>query len=381
MKIALFTDAFYPTINGVATSVLMLKDNLEAEGHEVLVVTTADPGAPYIEENIVRIPSVPFKTQRLGTLAGPKIHKDVRKFSPDIIHTHTEFTLGNLGQLMARRLKVPHVHTMHTVWEYYTEYIIRIEALEPAARVAARKLTALFCNFANRVIVPTTKVQDLLYSYGVKKEISVIPSGIDLDKFSEKHITTGRLADIREELGIKADDRILLSIGRTEREKNIDVLINSLSDYLKKNKHVKLVIVGDGTARVELEELAEELGISKQVIFAGQRPWEEICVYYKLGDIFVGASESESQGLTYVEAMASGVPVIAKEDRCLEGTLIVDENGYMFKDKDELVAAIDKILSDSTKHKQLSEKAKQTAEGFSSKSYAVNVINLYKELV
>jgi len=358
----------------------MLKNNFEAMGHEVLVVTTTDPEAPFIENNIIRIPSIPFQTQRLGLIAGFKLRRKIKSFGLDIIHTHSEYTLGILGINMAKKLKIPHVHTMHTVWEYYTEHIVRIELLEPAARMAARTYTAFICNKADKVIVPTSKVNDLLDSYGVKKEISVIPTGIELDKFDAANSTTKQLDDIREELGIKPDDKVLLNIGRIEKEKSIDGLLTSLQNYLLSHPNVKLVFVGDGTARRDLEKLAADLGVDKQVIFTGLRPWDKINLYYRIGDVFVGASISETQGLTYTEAMASGLPVIAKEDRCLDDVLTHGENGYLFTDTESLVWAIDKLLADDEMRKNFAEKAVASSAKFSSRAYAENVLALYGSL-
>ncbi|MCL2079785.1 MAG: glycosyltransferase [Oscillospiraceae bacterium] len=381
MRIALFTDTYYPRINGVATSVLMLKNKFEAMGHDVLIVTTTDPDASLIEENIIRISSIPFRTQRLGAVAGPKITKKIREFAPEIIHTHSEFTLGNLGRAMARKLKVPYVHTMHTVWEFYTEHLIRLDVLEPVLQAAARKYTAMTCNKAYRVIVPTKKVMDLVRSYGVLRKIVVIPTGIELDRFAPEKCDAKQIKDIRAQLGIQDTDKVLINIGRIEKEKNLTELILLFQNYLLANNDVKLVFVGDGTAKKDLEKYAADVGLQDRVIFAGEKPWSEINMYYRIGDVFVGSSISEAQGLTYIEAMASGLPIIAKEDRCLENVLSVGENGYMFTGEESLVAAADSLLCDLEKRRSFSAHASRSAQTFSSQAYAENVLALYKELI
>lgn len=382
MKIAMFTDTYPPRINGVATSVNMLRKYFEKAGFDVLIVTTTDPDIDTTkpEHNVIRIPSIPFKTQRLATVAEPYVYKQIREFAPDIIHTHSEFTLGILGRYMAIRLKLPHVHTMHTIWEYYTKHLINIDILEPAMRVATRKYIALICNRADRVIVPTGKIVDLLHSYKVYKEIVVIPTGIETERFAPERCTDEQVREIHMRLGIKPNDKVLINIGRVEKEKNLDELINGLRDYLISHKNVKLLIVGDGTARGDLELLAESLGIGKQIIFAGQCPWDEVNRYYRAGDVFVAASLSETQGLTYVEAMASGLPVVAKRDRCLENVLREGENGFMFDDAASLVSATDTLLFDEEKRRQFSQCAISTAAKLSSKGYADNVMALYNEL-
>lgn len=137
MRIGLFSDTFYPRLNGVATSVLMLKENLEAAGHEVYVFTTTDPEAPVNEHNVIRIPSIPFKTQRLGTVVSPRLYRLVKRLSLDVIHTHTEYTLGIFGRIMARRLEIPFIHTIHTVYGVNTTQttLSAVSGLNPLPRL------------------------------------------------------------------------------------------------------------------------------------------------------------------------------------------------------------------------------------------------------
>ena len=381
MKIGLFSDTYFPKTNGVATSVLMLKENLEANGHEVYVFTTTDPEMTGPEYNVTRIPSIPFKKQRLGVVISPALLRYVKSLSLDIIHTHTEFTLGCLGRIMAKRLRIPAVHTMHTIYEYYTGYIIRAELFDPVFRTTIRKLTAVFCNGADTVIVPSGKTEALIKEYGVRKDIRVIPTGIPLDRFAAQNYDPNKTVTIRSDLGIEEFNKILLSIGRVSHEKNLDMLLISLKEYLTSNPLVRILIVGDGPARKDLEKLAKDLQIHEQIIFAGSRPWTDIHLYYRLGDVFIGASESETQGLTYIEAMASGCPVVAKEDRCLDDLLINGENGYFFNDAQRLSSAIEQLLGDDEMLQRFAQKASESAQKFSANTYAGSVSEVYTALV
>ena len=381
MKIGLFSDTYYPQINGVATSVRMLRDNLLLAGHEVYVFTTTNPNAPDDEKNIIRIPSVAFRTERLGTYIRPRLYNEIKKLSLDIIHTHTEYTLGYLGRIMSKRLSIPQIHTMHTMYEYYTEYIARSKRLESPIQAFARKLTVSFCNNADAVVVPTGKIEDLIVSYGVNKKISIIPTGIALDKFAEHKNDLATVKEIRSRLGILEDSYVLLYVGRIAHEKNINELLTSLQNYLLGKPQVFFVIVGKGPALTELKALAEELGISSKVIFAGACLWDEINYYYRLGDIFVGASQSETQGLTYIEAMASGLPVVAKEDRCLENLLVENENGYFFNSSDDMVKAVDKLLTDKQLRTLFSRNATISANKYSSDAYAEHMAILYTQVL
>lgn len=382
MKIGLFTDTYYPQINGVASSVLMLKENLEILGHQVYVFTTTDPNAKRGETNVYRVPSLPFASAiRVGMFYNYRLAKSIEGLGLDVIHTHTEFSLGIFGRAMARERHIPLLHTYHTIYEYYTHYIVKLNLLGSIAKTAIRKASANFCNSADNVIVPTEKVKDLLLSYGVSKNISVIPTGIELDKFSKGNYTADQVLKIRAALEIGAKDKVLLYIGRISEEKNIGEILIAMQSYLKGKADVKFVLIGDGPAKSELEDMAKELGIQQQTVFAGERPWDMIGIYYQLGDVFVSASQSESQGLTYIEAMASGLPVVAKADRCLDGVLQNDVNGYAFHDKDDFAQALDCILYDDGQKDRLSLGAVESTAKFSAEHFAYMVEALYKNVI
>lgn len=382
MKIGLFTDTYYPQINGVATSVLMLKENLEKLGHKVYVFTTTDPKADRRENNVYRVASVPFKSsRRVGLFYNPRLAKHIRKLDLDIIHTHTEFTLGIFGRVMARELNIPLLHTYHTIYENYTHYIVKLGALNTIAKSAARKFSANFCNSADKVIVPTEKIKDLLISYNVKKEISIIPTGIEIDKFSRFYNDSDIISKLKVNLNISTEDKVILYIGRISEEKSIDQILIAMQLYLKDKDDVKLVLIGDGPDKNSLEEKAKELGIYNQTIFAGERPWDEIGMYYQLGDVFVSASQSETQGLTYIEALASGVPVVAKADRCLDGVIKEGVNGYTYHTKEELYHYLDSILFDDLEKNRLSVGAIKSIDKFSGANFALAIEEEYNNII
>lgn len=382
MKIGLFTDTYYPQINGVATSVLMLKENLERLGHRVYVFTTTDPKANKHDRNVFRVASLPFKSsRRLGMVYHPRLARRIKKLGLDLIHTHTEFSLGIFGRSMARYLNIPHMHTYHTIYEDYTHYIVKLGLLDTIAKSAARKLSENFCNSADMVIVPTDKVKDLLYSYNVNKKIVSLPTGISLEKYSKEKYSPDEILSVKEQIGLRPEDKVILYLGRISEEKHIHEIMYNLDSYLKENLNTRLVIVGDGPERENLEGLAKKLNISQHTIFAGERPWDVIGMYYQIGDIFVSASQSETQGLTYIEALASGLPVVAKEDRCLEGVVINGYNGYTYKTKEDFIKYIDRVLKDDGARMTLSLNAESSANKFSAMTFAENMEDQYRYLL
>ncbi|MDF2567412.1 MAG: 1,2-diacylglycerol 3-glucosyltransferase [Oscillospiraceae bacterium] len=380
MKIGVFTDTYYPQINGVATSVLVLKENLEKQGHSIYIFTTTDPRASANERNVYRLPSIPFASaRRIGVLYHPGIARKIRALQLDLIHTHTEFSLGIFGRTIANELGIPTVHTMHTMYEQYTHYIAKIGALDAAAKTLARKLSRHFCNTANAVIAPTEKVEEMLRVYGVRNKVAVIPTGIELDKFTPVRYDTDDVAALREEYGLEYTDKVLLYIGRISKEKNIAEVLHGLKEYFSQHSEAKFLIVGDGPDRENLQSLTQSLGIGKQVIFAGEKPWDQIGLYYQLGDVFVSASQSETQGLTYIEALAAGLPLIAKTDSCLDHVLFDGVNGFEFSDKAGFLNVLQATLSSDTNLQGMSMAALRSTVPFSAMTFARTVEALYEE--
>lgn len=381
MRIGLFTDTYYPQINGVATSVLMHKRVLEMLGHKVYVFTTTDPKAPAVEPGVFRISSIPFASaRRIGIFFHPKVTKFIKRLGLDVIHTHTEFSLGIMGRSLARELKIPFVHTYHTIYENYTHYIVKLGLLESAAKKLARTISTRFCNSADHIIVPTEKVKSLLLSYHVYKDIAVIPTAIDVSRFGNNAgVSPAALSELRSSLGIGPREKVLLYIGRISKEKNVELLLRFLQGYLQSKEQVKLLLVGDGPERKRLEEAAEEWGIANRTIFAGEVLWDRVSLYYRLGDVFVNASQSETQGITYTEALASGLPVVAMADPCLDGVIRHGANGYLFREQEELIRSIDSILEDRQLQEQLSAEAVRSVSELAAIRFAKAVEAVYGE--
>ncbi|RAV02058.1 glycosyltransferase family 4 protein [Paenibacillus sp. YN15] len=380
MNIGLFTDTYYPQINGVATSVLMLKENLEKLGHTIYIFTTTDPEAPADERNVYRLPSIPFAgVRRLGLFYHPGIAREIRTLQLDLIHTHTEFSLGIFGRTIANELGIPTVHTMHTIYEHFTHYIAKIGTLDSAAKTLARKLSRHVCNTADTVIAPTEKVEEMLRVYGVRNRIAVIPTGIELGKFATARYGTDEVTALRAEYGLADTDKVLLYIGRVSQEKNIAEVLHGLKEYLPRHPNVKFLLVGDGPDRKNLQSLTQSLGIGSQVIFAGEKPWDQIGLYYQLGDVFVSASQSETQGLTFIEALAAGLPLIAKTDPCLDHVLSEGVNGFAFADQAGFLSALEVALSSDTLLQGMSTAAVRSTVPFSAETFARRAAALYEE--
>lgn len=383
MNIGLFTDSYYPEINGVATSVLTLKNELERIGHTVYVFTTTTPGAPEYEFNVFRVPSLPcilITERRVGLFYQHKLASLIKKLNLDLIHTHTEFSLGIFGRIMARELKIPMVHTYHTIYEDYTHYLTHNRIIDKRAKAFARVFTRVCCNHVEQVIVPTSKVKRLLLEYNVNRDISVVPTGVNLQKFNKDLYPPADIGKAKKEIGVNETDKVLLYIGRISREKNIDEIIDAMPIYMKDKSNVKLVLIGGGPDFEWLKQKAKDYGLEERIIFTGPRPWDKIGLYYQIGDVFVSGSTSETQGLTYIEAMSAGLPVVAREDKCLEDILDIGKNGYSFTNQEEFLKALDIVLFDPMA-KDFGEHSRNKMKKYSTEEFGKSIELVYEEVM
>ena len=207
-----------------------------------------------------------------------------------------------------------------------------------------------------------------------------ITSGIALEKHKGQMPAEERQAR-RQALGIPEDHTVLLNLGRLGIEKNLTELLQLLSMELTHNKKVTLLIVGDGPARQELEEMADHLGIRDHVVFTGMVPPDEVHIYYQLGDIFVSASTSETQGLTYVEAAANGLPLLCRRDPCLDEVLIEGSNGYEYEAESEFCSLLDTILQNPEWCKAAGAHSKEIAATFDKGHFADKIEDVYEKVI
>ena len=341
MRIGLFTDTYFPQVSGVATSIRTLKTELEKLGHTVFIFTTTDKDVNRYEDwQIIRIPSVPFfafKDRRIAYRGFSTALEIARQYQLDIIHTQTEFSLGLLGVWIAKELRIPVVHTYHTQYEDYVRYIAKGMVIRPSM---VKYIVRGFMSDLDGVICPSEIVYDLLMKYKVKVEKRVIPTGIELAKFERPEITAENIADLREKLGISNQETMLLSLSRISYEKNIQAVLAALPAVLEENPDVKLVVAGDGPYLSDLKAQAKRLNIIDVVIFTGMIAPSETALYYKAADFFISASTSETQGLTYLESLASGTPVIAHGNPYLENLISNKMFGTLYYEERDLAGAI-----------------------------------------
>ena len=280
MRIGIFTDTYPPYINGVSTSIAMLEKGLKEMGHEVFIVTVNPENMSYKYENderVIRIPGIPIGIYdyRLTGIYPLRAINKIKKWNLDVIHSHTEFGVGTFARIISQQFHIPLVHTYHTMYEDYIYYITK-GYFDKSSKKILEYLTKFYCDkTAKELIVPSKKTFDMFKEkYEFEKDIHIIPTGMDIDRFNKDKFKVEEINSLKKELGINKDDFVILFVGRLAKEKNISLLLNGQVDIIKKHKNVKLVLVGSGPDYEEYIKEANDLGISKNVIFTNAIPWE-----------------------------------------------------------------------------------------------------------
>ncbi len=383
MKISLFTETYISSINGVVTHVRALKSGLEALGHEVLVVCALPEAKQYyVKDGVLCCPSVSFKkiyNYGVATPISPIRYKYIKEFNPDIIHIHTEFGVGYSGAMAAKSLGVPLVYTMHTMYDDYLYYIASRRLIN-IAKKTAHAYAKILAEKATCLTGPSKKVEEFFKSCGVYKHVHIIPNPVEVEAFNPNCISGSKKTDIRKKFGVLDDDLLLCFCGRLGREKSVDVILKYWSEVINKNDHCKLLILGDGPSITELKHYAKTLGIDKQVIFSGKIPHEELPPYYASCDLYITASLSDTNSISMLEAMATGLPVLHIYDKLNAGQVVDGINGFIYKNAHEMKAIIDKYKAFSEEDKlTLKKNSRNSVLKFDGVNLANNLLNVYVE--
>ena len=387
MRIAIFTDTYPPYVNGVSTSTFNLANTLTAHGHEVLVVAPR-PTDGKLEQigNVLYVPGIYLKKYygfRMTNIFATKPFNIIKKFNPDVIHNQTDWTIGVLARRTSKKLRIPIVYTYHTAYEDYTYYVMH-GIMDRFAKRVMRVYTKGIASRMTEFITPSEKTKEYMRLVGSDVYINVVPTGIDFSIFKSEQIDQVKIAQFKKEHHIFPNTKVFLILGRLAKEKSMDVSLKGIAAYRKKHPDVdiKILVVGDGPAKEELVLLSEELGLSSVTDFIGQVTGLEVPFYYHLCDIYTSASITETQGLTFMEAMAAGKIVLARFDSNLTGTIINGKTGFFFTDENSFIAQTEKIfaLSKSQKDEIINE-AYKIAEIYSIDKFYENIVRVYKRAI
>ena len=399
MRIGMFTDQYYPQVSGVVTSITMLYDGLTAMGHEVFIFTSYDdkkyPDVPELEgKNIINIKGIsyPWKVVKdyKWTLTKKKYAKLIKEYNLDIMHVHTEFNMMKIAIKAAKILKIPVIHTFHTNWkEYLSNLFPIINKIFPRIllRIGSAIVIKPIYYHSDFEIYPTKKIISVLPCYYLRKKAidqkpyEIIPTGLELYRFDKNRFKKDDILKIKEKYNLAQDEFIYTYIGRTSPEKNIPLIIKAFSKAFSTNSKVKLLIVGGGAELKELQDEAKKTECSDRIIFTGQISQSEVPLYYQVSDVFLNASKTETQGLTYIEALSSSVPIVCQKDECLDGVLIDRKNGLFFDGEEDFINKLIEIYNNKSLYNTLKENAKDSVKEYTKERYCENVLKAYQKTI
>jgi len=400
MNIAMFTDTYWPRVNGVTVSVDTFSLALVKAGHKVMIICPQYPVSSitdiilsmhnekkdpaYEKLKILQVPSFRVFFSKEDRLA--MVHKrywverELNAFEPDVIHVNTEFIIGDIGFFYAKKKGIPSVYTSHTIWE---DYILNYFPLIPEfiLKFIARHYLKFRIRRSDLVIVPTNQAEAKIRSYNKKKVIRQLPTGIDPELFrhSAESIEQFRHS-MEDEYPAIRGKRILLFAGRVAKEKNISFIIQLFPELLAEHSDLVLMIVGDGPWLDDYKEEAKNTGLGDNCIFTGYMEREKLSLVYAISRVFVMPSLTEAQGLVTIEAMLSGIPVVAI---AAMGTIHVMENdkgGFMVRnDRAEFKERVLQLLNDDDLYRRKSEEARLHAQRWTIGSITEQLIKIYQD--
>ena len=385
MTIALFSDSYLPTKSGIVTVVVQLQEQLKKLGHKVILVTveTTDEYETY-DPDIYRTRSVALGLGTDQFLSIPAMHpliKYLKENKVDIIHCHTEFGLGKAGLRAAKILKIPAICTTHTMWtDFYKYYLAFGKLISPKIINAIMKK---YYGKFNSLIGVSTKARNYFKQPGMLPDMPsvIIPNAIDKEKFQKTHISEKQKAELRASYGIKADETMLLFVGRIGEEKRVLELLKVCKNVTRKNRKIKMVFVGNGPAYEDMiKEAASEIK-EKSIIFTGFIEWTKVSEYYESADLFVTTSLSEMHSMTILEALLSGLPVIVRRDESYLDSVFDGINGYLTDSEEEMEARILELADDKEKIKAFGQKSLEITKNFSIETNVKKTIKVYEEVI
>jgi 1,2-diacylglycerol 3-alpha-glucosyltransferase len=383
MRIGIFTDTYTPDINGVVSSEITLKKALERLGHTVFVVTNHSGSKIILEDNVLKLPGIVIKQLYGYKLSSPvnfSAAQYVEKMNLDVIHIQTEFGVGMFARQMAKQYNIPVVYTYHTMYEDYTHYFnpLDLPPVEKAGRGVIRQISKVVANSPQAVIAPSLKTKEALQDYGVKAPIYVIPTGLNLTSFEQAGNDEEKSRQVRALCPAPKDSHIVVFIGRVSEEKSLQMLIEAI--HVSKDEKLHLAIVGAGPDEGKFETLCAKLHVEDRVHFLGKVTPDQVPDYYAAFDVFASASLSETQGMTYLEALATGKMICGRRDEVLDGLLDEGKTGYYFDDANELAQKLEQFFALSDEQKQENKLlCRQKVQPFTDTVFAQKVLAVYEQ--
>lgn len=377
-RIAMCSESYLPRISGVVHSLRAVTGALRARGHRVIIAAPHFPGYRDADPDVVRFPSLRPPHQPDFPLALPYAPAAWRRLTAeafDVVHTHSPFLMGAAARRLAAQQRVPLVFTHHTLYDEYTHYAPFI-----SRRLSAPAVRAYVSRYANRcaaVVVPSAWMADRLRRQGVTTRIAVVPTGVmDPDLFRSLDPS-----GVRAAYGIPAGRPLLVTASRLAREKSVDLVIRAFA-RLAAGREAALLVIGGGPQQAALRELAADLGVAERTVFTGLLPHRRALECVAAGDLFLYASQTETQGLVVIEAMAAGVPVVAVAAGGVTEAVRDAAAGELVPPDPEAIAArASGLLDDPERRRRLGRAGEAAARAYLPEAVTERLVDLYASVI
>ncbi len=379
MNILTMSNTFTPHVGGVARSLERFCAEFRALGHRDLVVAPTFEDMPEHEVDVVRIPAIQHFNGSDFSVRLPipaLLFPQLEKFKPDIVHAHHPFLLGDTALRIAALHQIPHVFTHHTLYEQYTHYV---PGDSEALKRFVIELSTGYANLCDGVIAPSESIAALLQKRGVTTPVTVIPTGVGHAWF----VPQDGMA-LRENLGIPKEAFLLGHVGRLAPEKNLGFLTDAVIHFIQQHKTAHFLVAGTGPSESAMRDRFEKTGLADRYHQIGQVALETLVRAYNAMDVFVFASQSETQGMVLTEAMAAGSPVVAVDASGVREVVEDGVNGRLLSEEavEPFSSAITWLFGLSpAKRRALQAAARETADRFSITRSTDRVLKLYADLI
>lgn len=378
MNILMLTNTYLPHVGGVARSVETFRREYRRRGHQVLIVAPAFNGTRQDEADVIRVPAIQNFNGSDFSVRLPIpgfLMSTLQDFRPDIVHSHHPFLLGDTALRIAAAFNVPIVFQHHTMYERYTHYV---PADSPALKRFVIDLATGYANLCDLVFAPSESVAAVLRDRAVRTPVSVVPTGVDTGRFAQ-----GDGNATRRQQRIPPNAFVVGHVGRLAPEKNLPFLAEAVAHFLQEQLHARFLLVGDGPSVKEIDRAFARHRVVDRLHRAGTLQGQALVDAYHAMDVFAFASQSETQGIVVVEAMAAGCPVVALDAPGVREVVRDRHNGRLLKcqREDEFAAALDWISRRlGGGPTELRRAALQTAERFATSRCAERALSLYEDL-
>lgn len=378
MRILMMSNTYAPVIGGLEESIRSFSQEFRAQGHRVVIVAPTFEGMNENEKDVVRVPAIQnFLREGVSvTLPIPLfLSHFIKEFQPDIIHSHHFFWVGDMALRLARQHHIPLIFTYHIMLEHYADFL---PIHNDRIKRFVLKLATGYANLTDAVIAPSRAVRDILRRDGVVRPVHIIPTGIDMKRFSQ-----GNAEEFRERWTIPPNAFVAGFVGRLNPEKNLEFLARAAAVFLKRNRLAHCVIVGDGLMKETIKNILNDAGVADRLHMTGALQGQDLIDAYHAMDVFVFSSHSETQGLVLLESLASGTPVAAIDAPAVREIIKDRNNGRLLtvEDEEAFASGITWFAQLSeTEWRRIRQNARATAGAFSMERSARRLLDLYRDL-